>query len=94
MFCYFFKGGRGHELFKNLLRGEGKGLISLFWEKKLLKNGNRRWGGCEFVFQGSIVDGGEGPGLYFFTFKIFMFVNFWGLLLIKEGGKWGMAFFY
>jgi hypothetical protein len=49
-FFYFFKGGRGHELFKNLLRGEGIGLISLFWEKKLLKDGNGRWVGCEFVF--------------------------------------------
>jgi hypothetical protein len=31
------------------------------------------------------VDGGEGHGLYFFTFFIFMFVIFWDLLLLKEG---------
>jgi hypothetical protein len=49
-FFYFLKGGKGHELFKNLLRGEGIGFISLFWEKILLKDGNGRWVGCEFVF--------------------------------------------
>jgi hypothetical protein len=33
IFCLFLKGKRGHELFKNLLRREGIGLISLFWKK-------------------------------------------------------------
>jgi hypothetical protein len=31
-FTYFLKGGRRHKLFKNLLRGEGIGLISLFYQ--------------------------------------------------------------
>jgi hypothetical protein len=32
---YFLKGEKGTELFKNLLRGEGIRLISLFWEKQM-----------------------------------------------------------
>jgi hypothetical protein len=32
VFFYFLKGGRGHKLFFNLLRGEGIGLISLFYQ--------------------------------------------------------------
>jgi hypothetical protein len=39
-FFYFLKGERGQEFFKNLLRGEGISLITLFWKKQLLKNGN------------------------------------------------------
>jgi hypothetical protein len=47
-----------------------------------------------FFFKALIVNGGEGRGLYFFTFFIFMFVIFWDLLLLK-GGKVGCgAFFY
>ncbi len=68
----------------------------MFWGKKL-KDGNGRWVGCEFVFfKALIVDGGEEErGFFiFFHFFIFMFVIFWGLLLIKEGGKWAMALFY
>jgi hypothetical protein len=63
----------------------------------MLKDGNKRWVGCEFVFLNSKCwwrRGAEGHGLHFFTFFIFTFVNFWGLLLIKEGGKWGMALFW
>jgi len=37
-------------------------------------------------FKALIVDGGEGRGLYFFTFFIFMFVIFWDLLLLKGVG--------
>jgi len=44
------KGDRGHELFKNLLRGERIRLISLFWKNKLLKDGNGRWVGCGLFF--------------------------------------------
>ncbi len=50
--------------------------------------------GVSLFFKALIVDGGEehrDMGLYFFTFLIFMFVNFWGFLLIKEGGNY-MAF--
>jgi len=39
-FFYFLKGERGHKLFKNLLRGEEISLITLFWKKTLLKDGN------------------------------------------------------
>jgi hypothetical protein len=51
--------------------------------------------GVGFFLKALIVDGGEGCGLYFFTFSIFMFVIVWGLLLIKErgGGQWGVGFF-
>jgi hypothetical protein len=38
-FFYFLKGERGHELFKNFLRGEGIKLIFLFWKKKIVE----RW---------------------------------------------------
>jgi hypothetical protein len=34
-FFYFLKREKGTELFKNLLRGKGVRLISLFWEKKM-----------------------------------------------------------
>jgi hypothetical protein len=44
------KGERGHELLKNLLRGEGIRLISLFRKKHLLKDENERWVGCGFYF--------------------------------------------
>ncbi len=40
-----------------------------------------------FFFKALIVDGGEGRGLYFFTFFIFMFVILWEFLLFKEGGE-------
>ncbi len=85
------KGKSGHELFKNLFRGEGIRLISLFWKKKLLKDGNGRWVRCGFFLKVLIVSGGEDRGLYFFTFFIFMFVIFWDLLLLKggRGGLWG-----
>ncbi len=43
--------------------------------------------GLGLFFKASIVDGGKGLELYFFTFFIFMFVIFWDLLLLKEG--WG-----
>jgi hypothetical protein len=33
-FFYFLKGKKGIKLFKNLLRGEGIRLISLFWGRK------------------------------------------------------------
>jgi hypothetical protein len=49
-FFHFLKGERGHELFKNLLRGEGIRLISLFRKKKLLKDENERWVGCGVFF--------------------------------------------
>jgi hypothetical protein len=49
-FFTFLRAEGGSCFFKNLLKGEGTGLISLFWEKKLLKDGNGRWVGCEFVF--------------------------------------------
>jgi hypothetical protein len=49
-FGTFLRVERGHKLLKNLLRREGIGLISLFWEKKLFKDRNLRWVGCEFVF--------------------------------------------
>jgi hypothetical protein len=49
--------------------------------------------GLGLFFKASIVDGGKGLELYFFTFFIFMFVIFWDLLLLKEGwgesGVWG-----
>jgi len=45
-------------------------------------------------YKALIVDGGEGRGLYFFTFFIFMFVNFWDLLLLKEGGEVGCGGFF
>jgi hypothetical protein len=32
--------------------------------------------GVSLFFKALVVDGGEGRGLYFFTFFIFMFVNF------------------
>ncbi len=52
--------------------------------------------GGGFFFKALIVDGGEGRGLYFFNFFIFMFVIFWDLLLLKKGrgGKWGVELFY
>ncbi len=53
--------------------------------------------GVSLFFKALIVDGGEeekGVVYISFTFFIFTFVNFWGLLLIKEGGKWSMALFY
>jgi len=34
----------------------------------MLKDGNGKWVGCGFFFKVLIVDGGEGHGLYFFTF--------------------------
>jgi len=87
---YFLKGERGHKLFKNLLRGEGISLITLFWKKKLLKDGNGL-GWVRIFFKALIVDGGKGHGLYFFILKNFMFVIFWDLLFLKEGkgGKVG-----
>jgi hypothetical protein len=52
-------------------------------------------GGVGFLFKVLIVDGGEGGGLYFFTFFIFMFVIFLDLLLLKGGVEgWGVGFFY
>jgi hypothetical protein len=44
------KGERGHELFKSLFKGEGIRLISLFWKKIKLKDGNERWVWFEFYF--------------------------------------------
>jgi hypothetical protein len=83
------KGERGHEPFKNLLRGERIRLISLFWKNKLLKDGNGRWVGCGLFFiKALIVDGREGPGLYFFIFFIFMFVIFFTF----KGRKGGQGF--
>ncbi len=79
------KDERGHELFKSFLRGEGIRLISLFWKKKLLKDG------CVWVLfvKVLIVDGGEGLELYFFIVFIFMFVIFWDLLLLRGRGGGG-----
>jgi hypothetical protein len=91
-FVYFLKGRRGYELFKNLLRREGIGLIPLFWKKNLLKDGNGRWIGCKFyLFKALIVDGGEGHGLYFFSFLKFH-CNFLESFILKgarESGVWG-----
>jgi hypothetical protein len=71
------KGKRAHKLFKNLLRGEGIRLVSLFWKKKIVERWKWKmgwvWG---FIFKALIVDGGKGHGLYFFTFLIFRFVIF------------------
>jgi hypothetical protein len=50
--------------------------------------------GVSFFFKALIVDGGEGRGLYFFTFFTFMFLIFWDLLLLKEGGKVGCGAFF
>jgi hypothetical protein len=50
--------------------------------------------GVGFFLKVLIVDGGEGRGLYFFTFFIFMFVIFWDLLLLKGGGGGVLGFFY
>jgi len=60
-------------------------------EKKFLKDGMEDGLGVRFFLKVLIVDGGEGRGLYFFTFLIFMFVIFWDLLLLKggSGGVWG-----
>ncbi len=91
-FVYFLKGGWGHKLFKNLLRREGIGLISLFWKKNLLKDGNGRWIGCEFYFfKALIVDGGEGHGLRFFSFFKFHcnFLESFTLKGGRESGVWG-----
>jgi len=91
------KGERGHELLKNLLRGEGIRLISLFWREKDVERWKWKIGSAwVFVFKALIVDGGEGRGLYFFNFLIFMFVLFWDLLLLKEGRveKLGVGLFY
>jgi hypothetical protein len=53
------KSGKGLEFFLNLLRGEGIESISLFWEKKMLKDGNRRWVGRGFYFPNVVIlDGG------------------------------------
>ncbi len=60
----------------------------------MLEDGNGRWVGCGFYFfKTLILDGGEGRGLYFFIFKLLMFVNFWGFLLLKGGGKVGCEAF-
>jgi len=40
-----------------------------------------------FFLKALIVDGGAGPGLYFFTFFIFLFVIFLDILLLKGGGE-------
>ncbi len=58
-FFYFFKGGRGQELFKNLLRGEGIGLISLFWKNNSWKMETKDGLGVSLFFKALIVDGGE-----------------------------------
>ncbi len=46
------------------------------------------WG---FFLKVLIVDGGEGRGLYFFNFLIFMFVIFWDLLPLKGGQEGGVG---
>jgi hypothetical protein len=47
-----------------------------------------------FFLKALIVDGGEGPGLYFFTFFIFLFVIFLDILLLKGGGRSGLWGFF
>ncbi len=49
--------------------------------------------GVGFFFKVRIVDGGEERELYFFTFFIFTFVNFWDLLLLK-GERGGVLGFF
>ncbi len=53
--------------------------------------------GVSLFFKALIVDGGEeerGVGYLSSLFFYFHVCKFFGLLLIKEGGNWGLAFFY
>jgi hypothetical protein len=43
-FFYFFKGGRRHELFKNLLRGEGIGFDFFVLGKKIVERWKQKMG--------------------------------------------------
>jgi hypothetical protein len=83
------KSGKGLEFFLNLLRGEGIESISLFWEKKMLKDGNRRWVGRGFYFLNVVIlDGGREVRLYFFTrFTLLMFVVFSTIFTLKGRGE-------
>ncbi len=66
----------------------------------MLKDGNGRWVFYWYFFlKVLIVDGGEGRGLYFFTFFYFHVCNFLGFFTLKGGGgggggKWGMGVFF
>jgi hypothetical protein len=75
-FFYLFKGGRGHELFKNLLnllRGEGIGLISLFWKNNCWKMETKDGLGVSLFFKALIVDGGEEEKGVFYISSLFLF---------------------
>ncbi len=57
-FFYFFKGGRRHEFFKNLLRGK-KVWFLCFGEKNCWKMETEDGLGVSLFFKALIVDGGE-----------------------------------
>ncbi len=72
-FFYIFKGGRGHKLLKNLLRGEGIGLISLFWKNNCWKMETKDGLGVSLFFKALIVDGGEEEKGLVYISSLFLF---------------------
>ncbi len=69
VFYYFLKCKRGHKLSKNLLRGEGIGLISLFWKEKLVEGWKRKMDWVRvFFFKGSNCWWGRGAWVIFIFF--------------------------
>jgi hypothetical protein len=72
-FFYFFKGGRGHELFKNLLRGVGIGLISLFWKNNCWKMETKDGLNVNLFLKALIVDGGEEEKGVVYISSLFLF---------------------
>ncbi len=84
---------KGHKFFFNLLRGQGIGLIFLFWEKNGPKMEKEYGLNVGFIFFKVVIIRGErGRGLYFFiSFILLMVVIF--CYLAKVLGVWkGMPY--